>query len=410
MNDSPRPCDSGPLDDLACQAKGVAAQAAYNADQEAELKQARAEFAAARSAYYAVRHEAEKAVKAGHDQLNRIFGNRCQIDKADAQRIDRAWQRVKVRLEQCCSAPCCDDCDCDWDDEIRDCDVPAEIAAKIAEIGWHITEAKECFDTLIDETTPLPPAPGDPAPSAPATSTKAGPAAAANAGTTPTDPPPSAPTGLAARVARVLAEIAEIEEHAEKGTWPASRVYAAALVARWHLNTVWNGFDDVNEYVDCLCRTLTCLIKGHAAVAKLKRKQAVYECFRDTWDKDCATLDEQAVDEVLAEYLRICAAGHDADSDSDSDNGCDDGGGDGDDDGGRDGDVDRDGGHGGGHGPSGGHVDKGKALDDDPPTPPEEDERPPHRPAEPARGDDRPGRGPSDRRSFRDARGRYRRP
>ncbi|WP_214406931.1 hypothetical protein [Pseudonocardia lacus] len=434
MNESARPCDPGPLDDLVCQAKGIAAQADYNKDQQAELEQARQDFAGARSAYNIARHEAEKALATGRDQLNRIFANRCKIDKSDAKRLDRAWRRVKVRLEDCRPPTCCVDCECDWDDEIRNADEPDDIAALVARIQWHIDRAKRCFAELLDETRPTPAPPTTP--STPttdtavtagtagsvATASRVGAAATAEAVTTTATPPATSANGLAARVARVLAEIADIEKHAEQGDWPASKVYAAALVARWHLATVYKGFDDVNEYVDCLCRALTCLITGHAAVARLKRKQAVNKCHKDTWEKACAALDTHAVDEVLAEYLRICSGGYggdDGDDGPDDDGYGDDGGGD--DGGGDDGGHGHGGDHGGhGHGGHGGHGHEYDGGDDEPgppydepptPEPPTYDERPPRRSARPdERQEDDRGRGTPPRRPYRDARGRYRSP
>jgi hypothetical protein len=82
-------------------------------------------------------------------------------------------------------------------------------------------------------------------------------------------------------------------------------LYAAALVARDHLDTIWRGFEHVNAYMDCLCRTLTCQIKGYAAVSELKGKEAVHQCHRDQEVAACQRLRDHTADEVIAEYIRL---------------------------------------------------------------------------------------------------------
>src|SRR3954447_8042952 len=112
MTGSPRPCDPGPLDDLVCQAKGVEAQANYNKQQETKLAEARASFGTARAAYGTARHEAENALSTGYDDVKRLLGDRCRIEETQKQRLDRAFHRVRVRLEECLPEPCCEDAEC----------------------------------------------------------------------------------------------------------------------------------------------------------------------------------------------------------------------------------------------------------------------------------------------------------
>src|SRR4051812_16777686 len=101
MTGSPRPCDPGPLDDLVCQAKGVEAQAKYNREQATKLDEARAAFGVARAAYNAVRDAAESALSPGYDDVKRLLGDRCRLDDAQKQRLDRAFHTVRGRLEEC---------------------------------------------------------------------------------------------------------------------------------------------------------------------------------------------------------------------------------------------------------------------------------------------------------------------
>jgi hypothetical protein len=402
MTDS-RPCDPGPLDDLVCQAKGIAEQSKYNTDHEKELADARTALDNARGAYSDDRDKFDKELGPSREKLAKIFADRCGIDQAQRRRLDRAFEKVRTRLEDCRPDPCCVDDECDWDDDVGHCDEPDDVAALRARIEWHVKRATRCFRDLSNETEPPPPPP----PGATATAT------ATTEPAKPTEPPP--PPGMEKRVANVILEIKTIEDNASK--WPATKVYAAALVARWHLRTVWNGFADVNEYVDCLCRALNCMIRGHAAIARLERKAAVTACYRKKWDEACKKLDEPAtaVNEVLAEYLRICAAGDDSDHDDD---GCppdDDGGGDG------GGPYGRGGGHGSGREPSRPEPDDpgddrrprrdsgGYPPDDEPDRPLYADEPG----GAPSDEPDRPGprdRGARSRTPYRDARGRYRAP
>ena len=123
-------------------------------------------------------------------------------------------------------------------------------------------------------------------------------------------------------------EIAEIAKAAGDGSWEPTKLYAAVLVARRHLKNVWRGFADVNEYMECLCQALTCMIKGHAAIGELTRQAAVNQCYRESWKTACEHLEQNTVEEVLAEYLRVCAEpcdedrpdrGRDSDRDHDRD-------------------------------------------------------------------------------------------
>jgi hypothetical protein len=72
------------------------------------------------------------------------------------------------------------------------------------------------------------------------------------------------------------------------------------------------------------------MIKGHAAIGELTRQAAVNQCYRESWKAACKHLRDNTVEEVLAEYLRVCRERGDDDDgrhrgDDDDDDG-DDGG------------------------------------------------------------------------------------
>jgi hypothetical protein len=363
-------CDPGLLDDLKCNAKGIAAQAKYLAEQEPGLDSARTEFDVARAAYNKARSAAEPEVEKAHRDLEDLEDRiRCQLDHEERERIDQAFGRIVERLDRCGhERGCCCSTDCDYDDDVRECD-PDDVPGRLAVIERRTKEATECFWDVIGEQTVVqpppppppaaalaPPAAAAPAPPAaaapaapaapepspadvavaarvaaatPANVAAAGQAAAAAAATapvagaapaaaqttpavavpaTPAPAPPSpAEPALPARVDALQAEIEALSKATADGSWRPDKLYAALLVARRHLHNVWRGFDNVNEYMDCLCRALTCMIKGHAAIGELTRQEAVNQCHRDCWKAGCKYLAESTVAEVLAEYLRVRA-------------------------------------------------------------------------------------------------------
>jgi hypothetical protein len=267
-------CDPGLLDDVRCRAKGIEAEAAYNAQHMEELTQARAQYDTARSAYSTARNAAAHTVQDLRQQLAQIIDQlKCLVDDAwEIRLLDRAYALVAEKLDACGGD---DGCyfrdDCDFDDDVRDCH-PKDVPAKIADIERRTEIATRAFVDLIAE-----------------------------------------PTNLPTRVADVQAEVKAIvaKMAAEQSTVDFKVLYAAALVARRHLAAVWRGFEHVNEYVDCLCRALTCRFKGHAAISVLKGRAAVHECHRLAGEARCEHLRKQTVDEVMAEYVRIRSTPHD---------------------------------------------------------------------------------------------------
>lgn len=331
-------CDPGLLDELKCQATGIQAQAAYNAEHKAELDKARDAFKTARTDYNSARSDAIPKVDKAREDLEGLHDRvRCLLDREDAECIDIAFGRVVEQLDRCGHGRgCCCDGDCDYDD-IRDCD-PDDVPGRKAVIEKRTKEAQKCFWTLIGEytvvtTEPAPSgeapagtagtAPATPAGTAPAAATPAAPAPATTSAPAPVSasatsaasaadaaaPAPADDAALAALPARVKAlqdEIDKISKAAADGSWEPAKLYAAVLVARRHLKDVWDGFADVNEYMECLCQALTCTVKGHAAIGELTRQEAVHQCYRDSWKNACEHLAQYTVEEVLAEYLRVC--------------------------------------------------------------------------------------------------------
>jgi hypothetical protein len=266
-------CDPGLLDHLKCRAKGIQAQADYNKAHETELDEARKQYDSARGGYNAAR----KAGRPDEDDLRKQLDQMvdqltCLVDEPSKIRLlNRAFHHVQHRLRECYPSRGCQfDDDCDFDQAVDGCG-PDDVAATIADIERRTAAAKATFVDLIAE-----------------------------------------PVNAPKRLADLKTEVADISTQMASDSRRVNfkELYAAALVARDHLETLWRGFANVNAYVDCLCRALTCQIKGYAAISQLKGKAAVHQCHRDQDAAACVKLRDHTTDEVMAEYIRLKHEAH----------------------------------------------------------------------------------------------------
>lgn len=261
-------CDPRVLDELRCEAKGIEAQAAYNAKTKDELDQARTKYDGARAAYSQARSAAAHAVHDLEKQIGSVIEQlKCLVnDDHQTWLLGRAFHRVEERLEQCGHySGCYFEDDCDFGEEVLECP-PDDIAAAIADIERRVSAAKNAFADLIAEPTNL----------------------------------PTRVTDLRKEVDDIVKKMAE-----DPRTVDFKQLYAAALVAQWHGLTIWHGFEHANAYVDCLCKTLSCQFQGHTAISKLTRRQAVHACHDEASKARCDHLRTQTADEVMAEYIRL---------------------------------------------------------------------------------------------------------
>ena len=266
-------CDPGLLDHLKCRAAGIQAQADYNKAHEDDLTKARADYDGARSAYGAARSAAQPKVDDLRKQLSQVIDQlKCLVDNEHKiHRLNRAWRHVEHRLRDCDpNEGCMFDDDCDFDDAAEGCR-PEDIGSVIADIERRTAAAVTVFADLIAE-----------------------------------------PANLTKRVDALKAEVDNIvtQMASDSRSVDFKALYAAALVARYHLDTIWRGFEHVNAYVNCLCRALTCQLKGYTAVSHLKGRQAVHQCHKDQDAAACQQLKDHTADEVMAEYIRLRSESH----------------------------------------------------------------------------------------------------
>jgi hypothetical protein len=250
-----------------CRAKGVAAQAAYNATYQPAVEQAQKDYDTARKAYRERRHEAALAVQDMKHQIKHLVERiRCLIEQDRVVRcLDEAFEEVSEQLD-CCEGPvgCCIK---DYDYDSAPPTTYRQLLRRIEKYQREVDKAKECFAVLVGE-----------------------------------------PAALAKRVVDAKAAIDKVNttlaEDAAKVD--LKRVYAEARVAQRLLSRIWNGFADSTEFVDCLCRALTSWSTGAEAVSVLTGARAVEECRREAAKDWCDALRANPVDEILAGYDRLC--------------------------------------------------------------------------------------------------------
>ena len=268
---APDGCDTGLIDDLTCRASGVAAQAAYDATYQEALDTAKADYDTTRKAYRAARQEAAPVAQSLKHELKQLAEKvRCLIKQRRVWKcLDDAFCEVDKQLK-CCGGDegcCVGECDFTLDgaDELP---LP-ELLAKIATYQQWTDEAKACFTTLTGE-----------------------------------------PAALTARVAAVQAQVDAINEalKADPAVTDLKEVYAQVLVAGRDLQRLWGGFDQTQDFVDCLCRALTCWAEGCAAVSALTGIKAVKECKQQAAEARCTRLRTETVEEILTVYERLCGA------------------------------------------------------------------------------------------------------
>jgi hypothetical protein len=257
------------LSGLKCEAEGIAAQAAYNAETQPALLTAQSTYADARDKYREQRCLIYNEVADLKNQAKHLLERaRCLIRQEHVVTcLEDAWDHVKEELETCGDTPpCCTELDCDFS---SDTPLPDDkhLDALITDVAQRVDKAKACFDDLAAE-----------------------------------------PDALGQRLADLRAEIAKI--NAKLGDEPAKvdpkQVWAMARVAHWHAKKFWRGFDKIADYVDCLCAALSCWSKGTQALSELKREKAVRDCHRNDADQRCAALRNKTVEEILAWYDKLC--------------------------------------------------------------------------------------------------------
>jgi hypothetical protein len=263
-------CDLGGFDSVNCEVKGIAAEAAYMQTYQDKLKGRRAQFDTTRPAYDTARGGAAADLQQITQQLKRLRDQlECQLGEEQRKCLTDAWHQVRQQLEDCgFEQGCCvtdEHCTFEWTLP-DDAKAPA-IRALIEDFERRVGAAEACFDNVLVKE----------------------------------------PDELTKRVADLKAYVTGIVTAvADPKTTDYANAFAQLLWAEYRREKIWLGFDTANEYIDCLCLTLNCSLRGRRALAKLTGILAVLDCKDQSTTDRCSTLRNNVVAEILAACRRIC--------------------------------------------------------------------------------------------------------
>jgi hypothetical protein len=254
-------CDPDQFARLKCVAEGIAARAKYNADTLDALTTAQTRYDAARGLYTKARDDAAPLLAQARKDLDKAIERLdCLLDDDVKQQLGAAAEEVGQQL-RATGWGCYLCTDCDFDDDVRNCP-PSDVPSRIADIQRRTKEAEDFYAVRIEE-----------------------------------------PTRIGERVTKLQADIADLAAKVGNDPAPADlpKLYAAALVANLHYDMVWDGFDSVDDYMDCLCTALNCIFGGHNAISRLTQKQAVAVC----WAKRKADAEKKLEDDPAQAVLDL---------------------------------------------------------------------------------------------------------
>lgn len=255
-------CDLTGLDDISCEAEAVKAESEALAKDSENLEKRRAAFKKARADYTKARDEATKTVKELHRRVDDILAAaRCLLNRDEVTCLDKAFTQVLDCLEDCpglsgcCVEPCCGFEDQKW------------TAGQYDVLLRRVEKVEKCFDDVLV----------------------------------------AEPANLTKRVEDIKKYVEELgKAMSAEPRNDAYRLYARAKKAKWDLGSIWREFDDVNEFQDCLCRGLSCSLRGRQWLAQLAGKKKYQECQEKARADRCTWLKENMVDETLATQLILC--------------------------------------------------------------------------------------------------------
>ncbi|MER7756217.1 hypothetical protein [Kitasatospora sp. NPDC097643] len=258
-------CDVDAIDELSCKAAGIKRQAEVTDASLQDLTAFRAALGTAKTDYGKAVATAKPDVKAAEDQVKAIREQlRCRLDEEQRDCVEQAVQNVYGRIAQCVGEPGCREWDCDFSTEGHQGDPVAKLAGLIAHYREEVGTTSAYFkDVLLAEIAALP-----------------------------------------KRAAQLRTDAAQLAHDAADPTGSSLDLYARLLVLDRQVKGVWNGFPGVQDYVDCLCRTLMYILKGWEAIVILEGWQAVRACKDKAQQDQCKQLLEHTLDEVRAEVAK----------------------------------------------------------------------------------------------------------
>jgi chromosome segregation ATPase len=262
-------CDLEEIDSLTCTARKIERQAAVTTESLEVLKPRQEKFEAAKEAYTKAWNTAKADVDAATkklEQLRKDIG--CRLSAEAKECLEKQWEKVKAEIAACGGAkPGCREFDCTFDDTVKEGETQASLAGRIQVLRQQGAELAAYFDVLIERQTELPEAAAD---------------------------------------AKTKVETLASEAAADTEDKETLKLYARAIVLQWVLASVWAGFATIQDYLDCLCKTLTCLLKAWKAIVNLEGEKAERKCKEEAEEKRCKALRDDPVEVLLARYAEHC--------------------------------------------------------------------------------------------------------
>lgn len=270
--DSAKPCEGCDLDEidaLTCTAKRIQKQSEATNESLKILDPRRDAFKAAKNAYTTAWAAAKADVDAATAKLTPLKKElSCRLPEHSRQCLVEVWEKIKIEIRACEGEHGCRRFDCDFNESVSETDTEATLLGRISELRQKATELDTYFGDLVDEQTKLP----------------------ANAA-----------------AAKKLVDTLAADAAADTGEKDSVKLYARAVVAEWTIARVWDGFTSVQNYLDCLCQILTCLLKAWKAIVVLEGAQAELSCKDERKKERCDALVADPVIEILARYAKECA-------------------------------------------------------------------------------------------------------
>jgi hypothetical protein len=263
-------CDLTDFDSMNCQVEGIAAEAEYMKKYQEDLKRRRTQFDTVRTAYDAARNAVAEDLALITEQLKKLRDQlECQLDEKKRTCLTDAWREVAGQLEKCGGEQgCCvteEQCNFEWQ-FVKKPTAP-EVRALIEDFERRVTAAEKCFDDVLAKE----------------------------------------PDELKKRVTALKEFVAAIATAAaDTKTTDYSRAFAELLWAEHRRRRIWLGFDNPNDFADCLCLALNCSLKGRRALAKLYGELKKLDCEDEKQKDRCTWLKANVVEEILAACRRIC--------------------------------------------------------------------------------------------------------
>jgi hypothetical protein len=271
-------CDAG---DLACSTERFKRQAVVAEESATALAGLPEKYNQALAAYTEARASVQVDVKAAKDLLKHLRESlKCLLDDEERRCLKESFRKIIAAIDDCKGGDngCCVG-NCDFDGTPATDESASGLSGRIDQYRRDTQQNIDCFNKLIGQQQEVP-----------------------------------------AEVAAIKSEVAAIDAAARaEGDKDVPRLYARVLVARSRLDTerLWRGFTTVGDYMDCLCKALTCSYKGWEAIILLEGAKAEKDCQDTAKVTACTKLQTDILENLMCEYDKCRPKGSSGDSDED---------------------------------------------------------------------------------------------